>query len=560
MTHRYSSSSSRPNVNFGTTVSNNSQFNRQHSILSYHIKETHVSIVDPIHDNTPTNEQRKEIRSSLKTPITYNDDFIPIDDFSNGFTYESHLGRFCKNVIVVSARHPHSFFLQTIDDLTYSDNFFSKMNEFYNRCFDAKRLVISKAALRINLCCVTRDETENDVWNRAQLLEYHPETDQCSLLLVDLGTWQECVPRSNLRHILVPFRQECVRSVPCRLAGIAPAKPEKNGLWNEYAIKTFRNVIDNVPTEVEVLDCSSNGSYFVNLFVTTHDTFVCVNDFLLYHKIAIPIDDYKILKPEELDPITHEPLLAIIYEFNLQGELLAEEIKANQIKQKEEQRKKYEEQQQYQSNCRLPCVRIIDIPLLSSKKLIFARYNNWVMMPWFSISTLFNPPLSENTIERFALLYKFSPIIITPLTNAVLCANLEKYITSINDNRKINFHGHEIKIALYSIDCVRKLLLNHHCNNEFIFERLDEAREAEMKDDQDFWEVLQQKQSLIENKKLNEESKQSQIALLKSHKDHLEHRLEQMASSNPDYKSIQRQLIDIMEKLSVFSNDSNSSF
>ncbi|CAF1588432.1 unnamed protein product, partial [Rotaria sordida] len=58
MTHRYSSSSSRPNVNFGTTVSNNSQFNRQHSILSYHIKETHVSIVDPIHDNTPTNEQR----------------------------------------------------------------------------------------------------------------------------------------------------------------------------------------------------------------------------------------------------------------------------------------------------------------------------------------------------------------------------------------------------------------------------------------------------------------------------------------------------------------------
>ena len=25
-------------------------------------------------------------------------------------------------------------------------------------------------------------------------------------------------------------------------------------------------------------------------------------------------------QPEELDPITHEPLLAIIYEFNLQGE------------------------------------------------------------------------------------------------------------------------------------------------------------------------------------------------------------------------------------------------
>ncbi|CAF4596385.1 unnamed protein product [Rotaria sp. Silwood1] len=498
MAHRFSSSTSQPNANFGTPVSNNSQFNRPPSILSYHVKETHVSIIDPIHDNIPTNEQRKEIRSVLKTPIIYNDDFIPIDDFSNGFTYESHLGRFCNNVIVVSARHPHSFFLQTIEDLTYSDNFFSKMNEFYNRCFDAQRLVISKAALRINLCCVTRDETETDVWNRAQLLEYHPETDQCSLLLVDLGTWQECVPRSNLRHILVPFRQECVRSVPCRLAGIAPAKPEKNGLWNECnitdAIKTFRNVIDNVPTEVEVLDRSSNGSYFVNLFVTTHDTFVCVNDFLLYHKIAIPIDDCKILKPEELDPITHEPLLAIIYEFNLQGD------------------------------------------------------------------TLFDPSLSENTIERFALLYKFSPVIITPLTNAVLCANLEKYMTLMNDHRKKNFHGHEIKIALYSIDCVRKLLLNHHCNNEFIFERLDEAREAEMKDDQDFWEIPQQNHSLIEKKKFIEESKQSQIALLKSHKNQLEHHLEQISSSNSNYKSIQRQLIDTMEKLSVFSSDSNSSF
>ncbi|CAF4512427.1 unnamed protein product, partial [Rotaria socialis] len=459
---------------------------------------------------------QKELRSVLKLPMIPNDDFIPIDDFSNGFTYESHLGRFCKNVIVVSARHPHSFFLQTIDDLTFSDNFFSKMNEFYNRCFDAQRLVISKAALRVNLCCVARDEIESDVWNRAQLLEYYPESDQCSLLLVDIGTWQECVPRSKLRHIILPFRQECVRSVPCRLAGIAPAKPEKNSLWNEYAIKTFRNVIDNVPAEVEVLDCSPNGSYFVNLFVT-HDTFVCVNDFLLYHKIAIPVDDCKTLKPEELDPTTHEPVLAIIHEFNLQGELLAEELKANQRQQKEEQRKKYEKQQQCHLDCRLPCIRIIDIPFLSDKKLIFARYKNWVMVPWFSISDLFRPSLSESTIQRFALLYKFSPVYLTPLSNAVLCASLEKYMTSINDNRKTSLRGNETKIALYSIDCVRKLLLNHHLVNEFIFERLDEAREAEMKDDQDFWEIPSQNQLLMEHKKLNEESKQSQMAVVKSH-------------------------------------------
>ncbi|UJR27801.1 hypothetical protein I4U23_009071 [Adineta vaga] len=547
MAHRFASSTLQSNTTINMQISNNVIFNQERSLLTSRVKQTNVSIIEP----DMKDRQSKQIKSTLKTPTIYNDDFIPIDDFSNEFTYESHLGRFCKNVIVVSARHPHSFFLQTVDDLTHSDNFFSKMNEFYNRCFDAQRLVISKAALRVNLCCVARDEIESDVWNRAQLLEYHRETDQCSLLLVDLGTWQECVPRANLRHILVPFRNECVRSVPCRLAGVAPAKPEKNGLWNEYAIKTFRNVIDNVPTEVEVLDRSPNGSYFVNLFVT-HETFVCVNDFLLYHKMAIPVDDCKTLKPEELDPITDKPLLAIIYEFNLQGELLAEEIKANQLKQREEQEKKYEEEQQRQSNCRLPCIRIIDIPSSSYKRLIFTRYNNWIMIPWFCISSLFEPSLSESTIERFAILYKFSPVIITPLTNAVLCAHLEKCMLSN--------HEHDTKIALYSIDCVRKLLLNHHFNNEFLFERLDEAREAEMKDDQEFWELFSStsNSSFVENKKLNEESKQSKIVLLKSHRDQLENRLERMNLSNSDYKSIERQLTDTIEQLSGISSDSYS--
>ncbi|CAF4688479.1 unnamed protein product, partial [Rotaria sp. Silwood1] len=72
--------------------------------------------------------------------------------------------------------------------------------------------------------------------------------------------------------------------------------------------------------------------------------------------------------------------------------------------------------------------------------------------------------------------------------------------------------------------------------------------------------LSQQNHSLIEKKKFIEESKQSQIALLKSHKNQLEHHLEQISSSNSNYKSIQRQLIDTMEKLSVFSSDSNSSF
>lgn len=48
---------------------------------------------------------------------------------------------------------------------------------------------------------------------------------------------------------------------------------------------------------------------------------------------------------------------------------------------------------------------------------------------------------------------------------------------------------HQRKFALYSIDCMRKLLLNHYMNNEWIFSRLDEARAAEMRDDEDFWTI-----------------------------------------------------------------------
>ena len=103
----------------------------------------------------------KIIQSTFKSPLIYHDDVMPsksirtwvminlillnivVDDFSSGYTYESHLGRFCKNVVAVSARHPHSFFLQTLDDLTQSDNFFSKM-----------KLIIIFFYLSLSLSCL----------------------------------------------------------------------------------------------------------------------------------------------------------------------------------------------------------------------------------------------------------------------------------------------------------------------------------------------------------------------------------------------------------------------
>ena len=50
----------------------------------------------------------------------------------------------------------------------------------------------------------------------------------------------------------------------------------------------------------------------------------------------------------------------------------------------------------------------------------------------------------------------------------------------------------ETIIALYSIDCVRKLLLSRHYDNKTVFARLDEAREAEMRRDDDFWKSSQE--------------------------------------------------------------------
>ena len=55
------------------------------------------------------------------------------------------------------------------------------------------------------------------------------------------------------------------------------------------------------------------------------------------------------------------------------------------------------------------------------------------------------------------------------------------------------------KIALYCIDCVKKILLNHQVSNELIFDRLDEAREAEIENDREFWQHRSSGKSFEEN-------------------------------------------------------------
>lgn len=85
------------------------------------------------------------------------------------------------------------------------------------------------------------------------------------------------------------------------------------------------------------------------------------------------------------------------------------------------------------------------------------------------------------------MLYKFSPVCVTPFSDGLLCGQLEKCMSLVKYHSKESSRARSSNVALYSIDCVRKLLLNHRFNNEFIFDQLDLAREAEMKHDEDFW-------------------------------------------------------------------------
>jgi hypothetical protein len=86
-----------------------------------------------------------------------------------------------------------------------------------------------------------------------------------------------------------------------------------------------------------------------------------------------------------------------------------------------------------------------------------------------------------------AMLFQFSPVHITPSSDAELYHQLEIHQNMQNNDSYQGSYRSLSTIALYSIDCTRKLLIHHNYQHETIFDQLDEAREAEMKHDEDFW-------------------------------------------------------------------------
>ena len=153
-------------------------------------------------------------------------------------------------------------------------------SDFYNSIND---LHIPIEYLRSNLLCVTWDE-QASVWNRSQILEYDLSMDTVNVFFVDLNSWEENVNRSRIRFILTKYSSRPVHLLTCRLASILPTNGKEQ--WDDIALKTFQNVIQNRKSDVNILYQGQNSTFYVNLYVSHEEAYVFVNEFLVHCRMA----------------------------------------------------------------------------------------------------------------------------------------------------------------------------------------------------------------------------------------------------------------------------------
>jgi hypothetical protein len=119
-------------------------------------------------------------------------------------------------------------------------------------------------------------------------MEYDLIDDTVNVFYVDLNTWEEHVPRKRLRFILTKYAARPVYLITCRLASITPINDNQ---WNDVVSKTFQNVVHNCQCDVEPLYKGRDNTFYVNLFASHDEAYVCINDFLIHCQMAKPIDD-----------------------------------------------------------------------------------------------------------------------------------------------------------------------------------------------------------------------------------------------------------------------------
>ncbi|CAF1024937.1 unnamed protein product [Rotaria sordida] len=393
-----------------------------------------------------------------------------VDIVSNGYKYEN--SSFELNVVqqccVVSIISPYAFTIQLTRDFNECDEFFKNMNDYYNSIDD---LQISQEYLRKNLLCVTFDETAY-AWNRSQIMEYDLNEDTVNVFFVDLNSWEENVPRSRIRFILTKYSSRPVYLLTCRLASIAPLNNDTE--WNDVVSRTFQNVVHNCQCDVEPLYKRCDNTFYVNLFALHDEAYVCINDFLIHCKMARPIDDTtnqdNVIFMLDADG---QPMHAMIALYWKAGETMHETDTF--VKSQDDDHPSAESTESFQTKS-LPLTKVVVIN--EKDKIIFVRFNSYIMLPLFIISDILHE-LDEEKIKILANKFGFKPIIIDPLSHPLLCSQLLKLSSSILMSTQI---------SLYSIDCIRKILKAYNYIQLEIFDLLDRARLAEASNDITFWD------------------------------------------------------------------------
>lgn len=327
-------------------------------------------------------------------------------------------------------------------------NFYS--SEFYNSIND---LQIPREYIRVNLLCVTYDERFN-VWNRSQIMEIDLEDDTVNVFFVDLNSWEENVSRARLRFILTKYSSRSVSILTCRLASIAPLN--SNEQWNDVVRTTFENILENRQCDVEFLFKRSDNMFYVNLFAHHDEVYVCVNDFLIHCQMAKPNND-----------MSNEQQITYLLDENGQTmhAMLAFYWKADETLKQEDKQLNEEKE--------IPWIRTFVID--EKQQMIFARYKNYIMVPWFVLSMILNE-IDEDKIIDLAQKNGFKAIVIDCQSHPLLYSQLSKIISKTKE------------IRLYSIDCVRKILQIFDYHQSTVVDLLDGARFAEANNDMTFWD------------------------------------------------------------------------
>lgn len=242
------------------------------------------------------------IDNKLSKVFQYKNQSIVSNRYSYEFYVPNHLLQQTHECVIIAALNPHCFTVQLTKDAIEFDKFQREMNDFYNE-LDDKRFLVTPEQIRVNLCvmCADPKSSDNDkIWNRSQILEYDATDNTVNLFYVDLGTWDEYVPISRLRHLIDCFHRHLVFSLTCSLAHISPFNMDKDDLkWSNDATHQFLSVIGQVSPEIEFLSYGQDKCFQTNLFVFNSGHYVCVNDYMIHIKkaqAAVQLTDVQVTK------------------------------------------------------------------------------------------------------------------------------------------------------------------------------------------------------------------------------------------------------------------------